>query len=385
MTDFPHGLRLRVWAWVEKQILSVIFAAFALMSFVTPSGPGDGTMRSPTTEGQRSWAAVRNPDRPQDGPTWITTARHEQIQTDGQSSPNPNIAEFGGSADPAASSAPTPELEMDVVNQYLWSVYERSPTKHDGTGDFTWKDIAAAARIGTSLGDYVIRGMDRDLRELLYRAGLAMDSAGFRWTILSAFRDDYRQSLASGYKARVSHTLHGGSATTGGYGHGCAIDISEAEGDSHDLWSWLDTHSALLGLERPLGGIDPAHVQPRGAWHELAAALRSDRLAKGMLSEGFAADAPVADVSTALPSATDMLCIGLHHHPYDAIETKTTAPVRARSFSSAARAHHLGSTSIGGERPVSKVVGRLAASPAKPSRSLARHAPPAVPHRGGTT
>src|ERR1700722_18638616 len=37
------------------------------------------------------------------------------------------------------SSAPTPEPNMDDVNQYLWSVYERSVIKRDGSGDFTWK------------------------------------------------------------------------------------------------------------------------------------------------------------------------------------------------------------------------------------------------------
>ena len=129
------------------------------------------------------------------------------------------------------SAAPTPEPEMDQVNQYLWGVYGRAETKKDGSGNFTWKDIAAAARLGMSLGDYVIRGMDRDFREVLYRAGLAMDAAGIRWTILSAFRDDYRQFLATGYKARIGDSLHGGSATTGGYGHGCAVDIKLADGE----------------------------------------------------------------------------------------------------------------------------------------------------------
>src|SRR6476646_65349 len=31
---------------------------------------------------------------------------------------------------------------MDEVDQYLWAVYERSPTKRDSTGDFTWKDAS---------------------------------------------------------------------------------------------------------------------------------------------------------------------------------------------------------------------------------------------------
>jgi hypothetical protein len=48
---------------------------------------------------------------------------------------------------------------MDEVNQYLWNVYQRTEKKRDGSGDFTWKDIAAAERLGMSLGDYVVRGM----------------------------------------------------------------------------------------------------------------------------------------------------------------------------------------------------------------------------------
>jgi hypothetical protein len=86
-------------------------------------------------------------------------------------------------------------LVADEVDQYLWAAYERSPTKQDSTGDFTWKDPAAAANLGMSLKTYVIGGMDPDLRELLYHAGLAMDAARIHWTILSAFRDDYRQTL----------------------------------------------------------------------------------------------------------------------------------------------------------------------------------------------
>jgi hypothetical protein len=251
----------------------------------------------------------------------MRTAQEPEGPAEEQRFPIPRIYP-GTSSHPMPSSAPTPEPEMDEVNQYLWDVYQRSPIKHDGSGDFTWKDITAAARLGISQGDYVIGGMDRDFRELLYRAGLAMDAAGIRWTILSGFRDDYRQGIASGYKARTTDTLHGGSFTTGGYGHGCAVDIKEVEGDSHELHSWLDAHAAELGLERPLVAIDPAHVQPRGPWHEVAAALRNDRLAKGT-EEGAAADSQSADLSTASPSAADMLCIGLHHHHYDPAEAKT--------------------------------------------------------------
>ena len=177
-----------------------------------------------------------------------------------------------------ASPAPTPELNLEAVNQYLWNAYERSPVKRDQSGDFTWKDVAAAARLGMSRGDYVIRGMDPDFRELLYRTGLALDAAGIRWTILSGFRDDYRQGVAAGYKARTDNSLHGGSAATGGYGHGCAVDVIAPDHKSAALWKWIDTNGAQMGLQRPFPGIDPAHVLPRGAWHELAEALRHDRL-----------------------------------------------------------------------------------------------------------
>src|ERR1700737_5302248 len=56
-----------------------------------------------------------------------------------------------------------------------------------------------------------------------------MDAAGIRWFILSGFRDDYRQTIASGLKAGASNSLHGGKARTGGCGHGQAVDITSAE------------------------------------------------------------------------------------------------------------------------------------------------------------
>ena len=70
---------------------------------------------------------------------------------------------------------------MDEVDEYLWEVYRRAPSKRDLTGDFTWKDPAAAKRLGMSMPTYVIGGMDPDFREQLYHAGRAMDAAGIRW------------------------------------------------------------------------------------------------------------------------------------------------------------------------------------------------------------
>jgi len=70
--------------------------------------------------------------------------------------------------------------------------------------DFTWKDPAAAQRAGMSVKDYVIGGMDRGFKLKLFRALRMMDDAGFMPGITSAFRDDYRQSIASGNKSARS-------------------------------------------------------------------------------------------------------------------------------------------------------------------------------------
>jgi len=172
----------------------------------------------------------------------------------------------------------------DEVSRYLWEVYQRSPTKKDGSGDFTWKDPAAAERVGMSLAKYVILGMDADFREQLYHAGRAMDAAGVRWSMLSAFRDDYRQRIASGIKASGGNSLHGGSRRTGGYGHGQAVDLTGVDDtDMSDVWKWIDANGSKYGLTRPMPGYDPAHVQSRGDWHKLAASLRQVRIKEGQM------------------------------------------------------------------------------------------------------
>jgi hypothetical protein len=168
--------------------------------------------------------------------------------------------------------------KMAEVDAYLWEVYQREPVKKDSSGDFSWKDPAAARRMRVSLEDYVIGGMDPEFKEQLYAAGKAMDTAGIQWSMLSAFRDDYRQSLAKGFKAKTGNSLHGGSKRTGGYGHGQAIDITNADGEADVVWKWLDAHGGKYGLHRPMPGADPAHVQWRGDWKKLALSLRETRL-----------------------------------------------------------------------------------------------------------
>ncbi len=168
--------------------------------------------------------------------------------------------------------------KMDEVERYLWEVYLRAPTKKDGSGDFTWKDPAAAQRFGVSMPAYVITGMDPDFREQLYHMGRAMDAAGIKWAILSAFRDDYRQTLASGFKASPRNSLHGGSARTGGYGHGRAVDVTGSEGNAQEVWKWIDANGAKYGLHRPMRAADPPHVQSTGDWRKLAQALKQARI-----------------------------------------------------------------------------------------------------------
>jgi hypothetical protein len=181
------------------------------------------------------------------------------------------------------------------VDDYLWSLYQRTPkrdtikvveqrkTKVMKNGkprtvvqtltqlvaeDFTWKDPKAAEKSGMSLMEYVIGGMDRSFKLKLYNALRAADDAGLGPGITSAFRDDYRQSLASGLKAATDRSYHGGSSR-GGYGHGLAADIVSVGGDtdarrsmaSDKLWNWIDVHPEF-GIGRPYLGKDPAHVAP---------------------------------------------------------------------------------------------------------------------------
>jgi hypothetical protein len=183
---------------------------------------------------------------------------------------------------PAAPRTKPPGGAVDEVEEYLWDVYQRAPVKRDSGGDFTWKDQAAAKRLGMSLSTYVIGGMDPDFREQLYHAGKAMDAAGIHWSMLCAFRDDWRQQIASGFKAHAGNSLHGGSRATGGYGHGRAIDVTSADGKDEEVWHWVDAHGARFGLRRPMPGVDPAHIQAGGDWHRVALALREGRATEGI-------------------------------------------------------------------------------------------------------
>ncbi|TMJ28189.1 MAG: hypothetical protein E6G88_12865 [Alphaproteobacteria bacterium] len=199
----------------------------------------------------------------------------------------------------AVTSVETPDecLVAEIcIDRYLWSVYQRAPKvdtikvperikvtveKKGKTRtviktiiklvdeDFTWKDPKAAQKVRMSLMDYVIGGMDRSFKLKLYDALRAMDDVGLSPGMTSGFRDDYRQSLASGNKAATDSSYHGGSRR-GGYGHGLAADLVSVKGEtraqrwisSENLWKWIDAHGKEFGIGRPYLDKDAPHVAP---------------------------------------------------------------------------------------------------------------------------
>src|SRR4029079_6484163 len=81
--------------------------------------------------------------------------------------------------------------------------------------DFAWKDPKAADKANMSMMTYVIGGMDPTFKLNLFHALLAWEQVGLSPGITSAFRDDYRQSIASGLKAATDRSYHGGSSRRG--------------------------------------------------------------------------------------------------------------------------------------------------------------------------
>jgi len=211
---------------------------------------------------------------------------------------NPSDIEPGDAGKAVSSIEIVDEcLVVDIcVDRYLWALYQRTP-KEDTIKelerrnvtvkrkrkmvtvtrtftklvdeDFGWKDPKAAERAGMSMMDYVIGGMDRSFKLKLFHTLHAAEAAGLSPGITSAFRDDYRQSIASGLKAASNRSYHGGSSR-GGYGHGLAADIVSVQGGTRDqrwassekLWKWVDAHGKEFGIGRPYLGRDPPHVAP---------------------------------------------------------------------------------------------------------------------------
>jgi hypothetical protein len=232
-------------------------------------------------------ASTNSPDVPpaEPAPVQVATA-------------NPSDLEPGDAGKAVSSIEVVDEcLVVDIcVDRYLWALYQRTP-KEDTIKelerrnvtvkrkrkmvtvartftklvdeDFGWKDPKAAERAGMSMMDYVIGGMDRSFKLKLFHTLHAAEAAGLSPGITSAFRDDYRQSIASGLKAASNRSYHGGSSR-GGYGHGLAADIVSVQGGTRDqrwassekLWKWVDAHGNEFGIGRPYLGRDPPHVAP---------------------------------------------------------------------------------------------------------------------------
>lgn len=219
---------------------------------------------------------------------------------------NPRLAslETGDVSQPTQANQGTGSIEVfdecfavDVcVDRYLWALYQRTPkedtvkvedkrqvtVKRKGKTvtvtrtftrradqDFAWKDPNAAEKAGMSMADYVIGGMDRDFKLKLFHMLHFAEAIGMSPGITSAFRDDYRQSIASGLKAASNRSYHGGSLR-GGYGHGLAADVVSVNGatraqrleSSQAFWKWIDAHGKEFGVGRPYLDHDPPHVGP---------------------------------------------------------------------------------------------------------------------------
>nr|WP_312014815.1 hypothetical protein [Bradyrhizobium sp. AUGA SZCCT0169] len=217
----------------------------------------------------------------------------------------PEIPTIPASTAGMAAAATTPgrvelvgecQVAEACIDQFLWALYQRTP-KEDTTkerelrkvtvkrkgklvtvtrsftklvdNDFTWKDPKAAERVGMPMMDYVIGGMDRSFKIKLFHTLYAAEAAGLRPGITSAFRDDYRQSIASGLKAAANRSFHGGSLR-GGYGRGLAADIVSVNGanraqrwaSTEALWKWVDANGKQFGIGRPYLAYDPPHVGP---------------------------------------------------------------------------------------------------------------------------
>jgi hypothetical protein len=182
------------------------------------------------------------------------------------------------------------------IDRYLWALYERAPkvdaikieerrkvtVKRRGKKvtvtrtftrrvdeEFGWKDPKAADKAGMAMMDYVIGGMDRSFKLKLFYTLYAAEQAGLQPGITSAFRDDYRQSIATGLKAATDRSYHGGSFR-GGYGRGLAADVVSVKGNSRaqrwvsteKLWKWIDERGKDFGIGRPYLNRDPPHVAP---------------------------------------------------------------------------------------------------------------------------
>jgi hypothetical protein len=236
------------------------------------------------------------------GPPAVTVATPATPDSVPGDSPTPKdiaalkeIHDIKNAVDSAAILDECPIVD-NCIDRYLFALYQRTPkedsikteeqrkvtvkrkgktvtvTKTFSTvvdEEFAWKDTKAADKIGMPMMDYVIGGMDRSFKLRLFYMLHAAEEAGMSPGITSAFRDDYRQSIASGLHAANDRSYHGGSSR-GGYGHGLAADVVSVNGATRALrqaatetfWKWIDIYGKDFGIARPYLDRDPPHVGP---------------------------------------------------------------------------------------------------------------------------
>jgi hypothetical protein len=274
-----------------------VWGSLAALLYAGPANPESDVKTEP--------AAVEVGSAPAQADAAFTDA-DAIVRIDSESSAVPAVADVEADVkvallqpEPNVSPLKAPDecpMTQDCIDQYLWSIYERArkidtvkvketikvTVKKKGKTrtinktitklrdeDFTWKDPHAAQKVGMSMMEYVIGGMDRSFKLRLYGLFRALDDAGLAPGMTSGFRDDYRQSIATGNKAASDSSYHGGSRR-GGYGHGLAADVVSVKGEtraerwisSEQLWNWIDANGKNFGIGRPYLDRDPPHIAP---------------------------------------------------------------------------------------------------------------------------
>src|SRR6266566_1864559 len=269
---------------------AVANAAVASAEVATAAEPVTGTATGTTAASDKpeSIVVAALPDSSQ-----MLPPETPPVATASTPDPVPNDAKDAVDSVEILDECPVADI---CIDRYLWALYQRTPkmdtikvherrkvtVKKRGKtktvtksftrlvdNDFTWKDPKAAEKAGMTMMDYVIGGMDRSFKLKLFHTLRAAEQAGLSPGITSAFRDDYRQSIASGLTAASDRSYHGGSLR-GGYGHGLAADAVSVKGGTRDerwissenLWKWIDEHGNEFGIGRPYLNRDPPHVAP---------------------------------------------------------------------------------------------------------------------------
>jgi len=316
LADVPHAATIEDGIALTAEIAAVAAApAPAATAPTTPEEPAFAvelasadpvlilpTEAAPAPQTSPEPEPIASAAAPAPEPVKLASADPTEIVTTDALSP---AAVASGPVAPASNVSPSADtvtvldecFVIDAcIDRYLWTLYQRTPKedtikvqerravtiKRRGKTvtvmrsftklvdqDFGWKDPKAAERAGMSMMDYVIGGMDKSFKQKLFRTLLAAEAAGLSPGITSAFRDDYRQSIASGLKAASDRSYHGGSSR-GGYGHGMAADIVSTQGNDRAqrwvsteiLWKWVDANGKAFGIGRPYLDRDPPHVGP---------------------------------------------------------------------------------------------------------------------------